>query len=68
MKFSFALLTVALATVATAAPTADIAMPELVARDQLADHISCPILVRPTLLSRRFSVLIRVTHRTAPRR
>ncbi|KAL1717390.1 hypothetical protein EV715DRAFT_292270 [Schizophyllum commune] len=44
MKFSFAIVTVVLAAVATAAPTADIAMPELVARDQLADHISCPIL------------------------
>ncbi|KAI5889618.1 uncharacterized protein SCHCODRAFT_0111595 [Schizophyllum commune H4-8] len=44
MKFSFALFTIALAAVATAAPTADIAVPELVARDQLADHISCPIL------------------------
>ncbi|KAL1748708.1 hypothetical protein HDZ31DRAFT_60156 [Schizophyllum fasciatum] len=43
MKFSFVIFTAALAAVAQASPTPYVASP-LHARDQLADHISCPIL------------------------
>ncbi|KAL1665485.1 hypothetical protein GGF50DRAFT_52604 [Schizophyllum commune] len=43
MKF-FAVLTLALVAVANAAPAVDTASTEVVAGNQLADHISCPIL------------------------